>query len=165
MLSAIVESAREAETMKVIGSIEEAQSLAGQELGVSDWLAIDQQRVNAFADVTGDHQWIHVDVERAKAESPYKTPIAHGFLTLSLIPALSKDNFRLENAKLAINYGLNKVRFLNAVPVGARIRVRSELADAAAKGDAVDLTVRHTIEIDGADKPAAVAEMIVRAVF
>ena len=115
--------------------------------------------------MTGDHQWIHVDVERAKAESPYKTPIAHGFLTLSLIPALSKDNFRLENAKLAINYGLNKVRFLNAVPVGARIRVRSELADAAAKGDAVDLTVRHTIEIDGADKPAAVAEMIVRAVF
>jgi len=160
-----VEAAREAETMKVIRSIEEAQSLAGQELGVSDWLAIDQQRVNDFADVTGDHQWIHVDVERAKAESPYKTPIAHGFLTLSLIPALSKDNFRLENAKLAINYGLNKVRFLNAVPVGARIRVRSELADAAAKGDAVDLTVRHTIEIDGADKPAAVAEMIVRAVF
>jgi acyl dehydratase len=160
-----VEAAREAETMKVIRSIEEAQALAGHELGVSDWLAIDQQRVNDFADVTGDHQWIHVDVERAKAESPYKTPIAHGFLTLSLIPALSKSNFRLENAKLAINYGLNKVRFLNAVPVGASIRLRSELADAAAKGDAVDLTITHTIEIDGADKPAAVAEMIVRAVF
>jgi acyl dehydratase len=143
--------------MKVIRSIEEAQALAGHELGVSDWLAIDQQRVNDFADVTGDHQWIHVDVERAKAESPYKTPIAHGFLTLSLIPALSKSNFRLENAKLAINYGLNKVRFLNAVPVGASIRLRSELA--------VDLTIPHTIEIDGADKPAAVAEMIVRAVF
>lgn len=151
--------------MKVISSIEEARSLAGQELGVSEWFSIDQQRVNDFADVTGDHQWIHVDVERAKAESPYKTPIAHGFLTLSLIPALSKDNFRLENAKLGINYGLNKVRFLNAVPVGARIRVRSELADATAKGDAVDLTVKHTVEIEGMDKPAAVAEMIVRAVF
>ena len=151
--------------MKVIKSIDEAQALAGQELGVSDWLAIDQQRVNDFADVTGDHQWIHVDVERAKAESPYKTPIAHGFLTLSLIPVLSKGNFRLENAKLAINYGLNKVRFLNAVPVGARIRLRSELAEANAKGDAVDMTVKHTIEIEGSDKPAAVAEMIVRAVF
>lgn len=151
--------------MKAISSIEEARSLAGQELGVSDWFPIDQQRVNDFADVTGDHQWIHVDVERAKAESPYKTPIAHGFLTLSLIPALSKDNFRLENAKLGINYGLNKVRFLNAVPVGARIRVRSELADATAKGEAVDLTVKHTVEIEGMDKPAAVAEMIVRAVF
>ncbi len=151
--------------MKVISSIEEARSLTGQELGVSDWFLIDQHRVNDFADVTGDHQWIHVDVERAKAESPYKTPIAHGFLTLSLIPALSKDNFRLENAKLGINYGLNKVRFLNAVPVGARIRVRSELADATAKGEAVDLTVKHTVEIEGMDKPAAVAEMIVRAVF
>lgn len=151
--------------MQVISSIDDAQALVGSELGVSDWLTIDQQRINDFADVTGDHQWIHVDVERAKTQSPYKTPIAHGFLTLSLVPALSKDNFRVENAKLAINYGLNKVRFLNAVPVDSRIRVRSELADAAAKGDAVDLTVKHTIEIDGADKPAAVAEMIVRVVF
>jgi acyl dehydratase len=153
--------------MQLIGSIEEAQSLVGQELGVSDWMTIDQQRVNDFADVTGDHQWIHVDVERAKKESPYRTPIAHGFLTLSLIPALSKDNFRLENAKLAINYGLNKVRFLSAVPVGSRVRTRSELIDVAVKPEsgAADLTVRHTIEMDGSDKPAAVAEMIVRAVF
>ena len=96
---------------------------------------------------------------------PFGAPIAHGFLTLSLVPALSKDNFRVENAKLAINYGLNKVRFLNAVPVGSRIRVRSELADLAVKDTAADLTVKHTIEIDGADKPAAVAEMIVRIVF
>ena len=151
--------------MQVITSIDDAQALVGSELGVSDWLTIDQQRINDFADVTGDHQWIHVDVERAKSQSPYKTPIAHGFLTLSLVPALSKDNFRVENAKLAINYGLNKVRFLNAVPVDSRIRVRSELADATAKGDAVDLTVKHTIEIDGADKPAAVADMIVRVIF
>lgn len=151
--------------MQVITSIDDAQALVGSELGVSDWLEIGQQRVNDFADVTGDHQWIHVDVERAKAESPYRAPIAHGFLTLSLVPALSKDNFRVENAKLAINYGLNKVRFLNPVPVGSRIRVRSELADVSAKDTAADLTVKHTIEIDGVQKPAAVAEMIVRVVF
>ena len=151
--------------MQVIKSIEDAQALVGQELGVSDWLEIDQKRVNDFAEVTGDHQWIHVDVERAKAESPYKAPIAHGFLTLSLIPALSKDNYRVENAKLGINYGLNKVRFLNAVPVGSRVRARSELIDVKAKDGVADLTVRHTIEIDGVEKPAAVAEMIARIVF
>ena len=152
--------------MKLITSIDDATGLVGSELGVSDWLEIDQKRVNDFADVTGDHQWIHVDVERAKKESPYGAPIAHGFLTLSLIPALSKDNFRVQNAQLVINYGLNKVRFLSAVPVGSRIRVRSELADAVAKdAGTVDLTVRHTIEIDGVEKPAAVAEMIARVLF
>ena len=152
--------------MKLITSIDDATGLVGSELGVSEWVTIDQQRVNDFADVTGDHQWIHVDVERAKAESPYGAPIAHGFLTLSMIPALSKDNFRVQNAKLVINYGLNKVRFLAAVPVGSRIRVRSELADAVSKDEGtVDLTVRHTIEIDGVEKPAAVAEMIARVLF
>jgi acyl dehydratase len=152
--------------MKLITSIDDATGLVGSELGVSEWLEIDQKRVNDFADVTGDHQWIHVDVERAKAESPYGAPIAHGFLTLSMIPALSKDNFRVQNAQLVINYGLNKVRFLSAVPVGSRIRVRSELADAVAKDPTtVDLTVRHTIEIDGVEKPAAVAEMIARVLF
>ena len=152
--------------MKLITSIDDAVSTVGSELGVSDWLAIDQQRINDFADVTGDHQWIHIDVARAKAESPYGAPIAHGFLTLSLIPALSKDNFRVENATLAINYGLNKVRFLSAVPVDSRIRVRSELADATKVDDnTVNLTVRHTVEIDGVEKPAAVAEMIVRVLF
>jgi acyl dehydratase len=152
--------------MKLLSSIDDATGLVGSELGVSEWVTIDQQRVNDFADVTGDHQWIHVDVERAKAESPYGAPIAHGFLTLSMIPALSKDNFRVQNAKLVINYGLNKVRFLAAVPVGSRIRVRSELADAVSKDEGtVDLTVRHTIEIDGSEKPAAVAEMIARVLF
>jgi len=152
--------------MKLITSIDDATGLVGSELGVSEWLEIDQKRVNDFADVTGDQQWIHVDVERAKAESPYGAPIAHGFLTLSMIPALSKDNFRVQNAQLVINYGLNKVRFLSAVPVGSRIRVRSELADAVAKDPTtVDLTVRHTIEIDGVEKPAAVAEMIARVLF
>ncbi len=152
--------------MKVITSIDDAASAVGQELGVSEWLQIDQKRINDFADATGDHQWIHVDVERAKTESPYGAPIAHGFLTLSLIPALSKDNFRLENAKLAVNYGLNKVRFVAAVPVDSRVRVRSELAAADKVDDStVNLTVKHTIEIDGVDKPAAVAEMIVRAIY
>ena len=152
--------------MKVISSVDDAQALVGTELGVGEWLTIDQQRINEFADVTGDHQWIHVDVERAKAESPFGAPIAHGFLTLSLIPALSKDNVRIQNAKLVINYGLNKVRFLNPVAVDRRIRVRSELADVASKdSSAADLTIRHTVEIDGVDKPAAVAEMIARVLF
>jgi acyl dehydratase len=152
--------------MKVITSIDDAVAAVGSELGVSDWQEIDQKRIDEFADVTGDHQWIHIDVERAKTESPYGTTIAHGFLTLSMIPALSKDNFRADNAKMAINYGLNKVRFLAAVPAGGRIRVRSELVDAAKVDEAtVNLTVRHTIELDGSDKPAAVADSIVRIIF
>ncbi|MCB0924132.1 MAG: MaoC family dehydratase [Mycobacterium sp.] len=151
--------------MQLISSVDDAHALVGRELGVGDWVTIDQQRVNDFADVTGDHQWIHVDVDRARKESPYRAPIAHGFLTLSLIPALSKDNFRIQNAQLVINYGLNKVRFLNAVPVGSRIRVRSELVDVKAKDATADLTVRHTVEIDGVEKPAAVAEMIARVLF
>ena len=152
--------------MQVITSIENAQALVGQELGVSDWFVIDQQRVNDFADATGDHQWIHVDVERATTQSPFGGPIAHGFLTLSLVPALSKGSFRLENAKLAINYGLNKVRFMTPVLVGSSIRVRSVLAEATPVDDnTVNLIVKHTIEIDGVTKPAVVAEMILRAVY
>jgi acyl dehydratase len=152
--------------MKVITSIDDAVATVGQELGVSDWKEIDQKRIDAFADVTEDHQWIHIDAERAKTESPYGTTIAHGYLTLSMIPALSKDNMRVENALMAINYGLNKVRFLSAVPSGGRIRVRSELVDAAKVNDnTVNMTVRHTVELDGADKPAAVADTIVRVIF
>jgi acyl dehydratase len=152
--------------MKVITSIDDAVATVGQELGVSDWKEIDQDRINKFADVTEDHQWIHIDVDRARTESPYGTTIAHGFLTLSMIPALSKDNFTVENAKMAINYGLNKVRFLAPVPAGGRIRVRSELADASKVNDStVNLTVLHTIELDGSDKPAAIAESIVRVLF
>lgn len=140
--------------------------MIGDELGVSRWLDIDQDRIDTFADVTGDHQWIHVDVAKAKAESPYGTTIAHGFLTISLIPGLSKDNYIVENTKMGINYGLNKVRFLAPVRAGSRIRVRSELADATPVGDdTVNLTVRHTVEIEGVEKPAAVAELIARYVF
>jgi len=152
--------------VQVIRSVDEAVAMIGKELGVSRWVDIDQARIDAFADVTMDHQWIHVDVEKAKAESPYGATVAHGFLTLSIIPGVSKDNYRVENAKLGINYGLNKARFLSAVTAGSRIRVRSELADATQVGDdTVNLTVRHTVEIDGVDKPAAVAELIARFVW
>lgn len=152
--------------MKTIGSVDDAIATIGAELGVSRWVDIDQERIDAFAEVTMDHQWIHVDVEKAMAESPYGTTIAHGFLTLSLIPGVSKDNYRVENAKMGINYGLNKVRFLSAVKAGSRVRVRSELLDAVKVAeDSVNLTVRHTVEIDGVEKPAAVAELIARFVF
>ena len=139
--------------------------LVGVELGPTSWIEISQERIDAFAGATCDHQWIHVDPERS-ADGPFGTTIAHGFLTLSLIPGVSKDNYRVENAKMGINYGLNKVRFLSAVTAGSRIRVRSELADAAkVADDTVNLTVRHTVEIDGVDKPAAVAELIARFVW
>ena len=152
--------------MRVISSVEEAGEAVGQELGTSNWITIDQERIEAFADATGDHQWIHVDVERARTESPYRTTIAHGFLTLSLIPWLSKDNYRIENAKMGINYGLNKVRFLAPVPTGSRVRLKSELVGAAKVNDTtVDLTVRQTVELDGSEKPAAVAEVIARMIF
>jgi acyl dehydratase len=146
--------------------MDEAVEAVGQLLGVSDWVAIDQGRINAFADATGDHQWIHVDVDRARSESPYRTTIAHGFLTLSLIPVLSKDNYRLDNAKMGINYGLNKVRFLAPVPADTRIRLRSDLVDAKKINETtLDLTVRQTVELDGSEKPAAVAEVIARMIF
>ncbi|MDT5069120.1 MAG: hypothetical protein QOK02_5275 [Mycobacterium sp.] len=152
--------------MRVIASIAEAVDAVGQELGVSGWTAVDQDRIDAFADTTGDRQWIHVDVDRARAESPYGATIAHGFLTLSLIPALSKDNYRFDNAKMGINYGLNRVRFLAPVPAGSRVRVRSDLVDARMVSDTtIDLTVRQTVELDGSDKPAAIAEIIARMVF
>jgi acyl dehydratase len=151
---------------RIISSIEEAIDAVGEEFGVSDWITVDQDRIDAFAGATGDHQWIHVDAERARAESPYGSTIAHGFLTLSLIPALSKANYRVQNAKMGINYGLNRVRFLAPVPAGSRVRVRSELVDARKVDDTtVDLTVGHTVELDGSEKPAAVAEMIARMVF
>ena len=162
----IMDLARGSILMKVITSIDDAVAAVGEELGVSEWQEIDQDRINAFADATGDHQWIHIDAERAKNESPYGTTIAHGFLTLSMIPALTKDNYRVENAKMAINYGSNKVRFIAAVPSGGRIRARSELIDAAKVDDnTVNLTVKNTIELDGSNKPAAIAETIVRVLF
>lgn len=151
--------------MKVIGSIGETTKLVGQELGVSQWKEIDQKRIDEFADVTEDHQWIHVDVDRANAESPYGATIAHGFLSLSLIPGMTKDIYRIEG-KMGINYGLNKVRFLGAVTAGSRIRIRAKLLAAnVVSENTVNLTVQQTIEVEGREKPAAVAEMIARWIF
>lgn len=152
--------------MKAITSIDDAMRLVGHELGVSNWKEIDQIRIDTFADVTEDHQWIHVDADRAASDSPYGATVAHGFLLLSLIPKMSKDTYVVQNTKMGVNYGLNKVRFVTAVTADSRIRIRSELIDAAKVADnVVHLTVRHTIEIDGSDKPAAVADLIARYVF
>ncbi|MCV7154817.1 MaoC family dehydratase [Mycolicibacterium pyrenivorans] len=152
--------------MRVIASIDDAAAAVGTELGVSDFLTVDQPRIDSFAEATGDRQWIHVDPQRAERESPYGTAIAHGLLTLSLIPDLSKQCFVVENARMGINYGFGKVRFIEPVRVGSRLRVRSHLLDASRIDDAtVHLTVRHTVELDASDRPAAVAEMIGRYVF
>jgi acyl dehydratase len=152
--------------VRVIASIADAVAAVGEELGVSEWTTVEQDRVDAFAGATGDDQWIHVDVERARRESPFGAPIAHGFLTLSLIPVLSRQNYRIDNARMGINYGLNRVRFIAPVMVGSRIRLRSLLENAAAVDQStVDLTVRQTVELDGSQRPAAVAELIARMVF
>ena len=152
--------------MRAIASIDDAVAAVGSELGTSDWLLVDQARIDIFAEATGDHQWIHVDAERAKAESPYGATIAHGLLTLSLIPALSKQCFVVENVRMGINYGFNKVRFIAPVVVDSRVRVRSRLADVAKTDEStVHLTVEHTVEIDGSGKPAAIAEMIGRYLY
>lgn len=134
----------------------------GKELGVSDWLTVDQEKINAFADCTGDHQWIHVDVERARRESPFGTTIAHGYLTLSLLPAMqfSVGTFPT-GVKAGLNYGSDKVRFINPVKAGARIRDRITLVGAEDKGGGrVLMTTRHTVEIEGEEKPALVADTL-----
>ncbi|CPV92566.1 MaoC family dehydratase [Mycobacteroides abscessus] len=145
-------------TGKVFNGIEE---ITTGDLGVSDWLLVDQERVNTFADATGDHQWIHVDPERA-ADGPFGGTIAHGLLTLSLLPHFQFELIRVDNISMGINYGYNKVRFINPVRVGARLRARAEVTSVEQKPGAVDVTIVTTVEIDGADKPACVAESISR---
>jgi acyl dehydratase len=135
-------------------------SLAGQEIGVSDWVEITQERINAFADATGDHQWIHVNVEMAKQMMPGGKTIAHGYLTLSLIPWLTGGMLQVEGVTRGINYGSNKVRFTNMVPVGSRLRARQKLLSAEPKGGGLQLTNEVTIEIEGQQRPACVAETI-----
>jgi acyl dehydratase len=132
----------------------------GQEIGVTDWIEIDQDRVNKFADATGDHQWIHIDVERAKKELPTKGTIAHGYLTLSLIPWLGSKIMRMEGVSMGINYGSNKIRFLNMVPVGSKVRGRQKLISAEPKSGGMQLVNEFTIEIEGQSKPACIAETI-----
>lgn len=142
-------------------SLEEFKNYIGKEIGVSEWLQIDQKRVNDFADCTEDHQWIHVDVEKAK-KGPFGTTIAHGYLTLSLLPYFSYSNkVRVGNVKMAVNYGLNKVRFLNPVKVGSRIRNRAVLKEVQDKGPGrVLIVTENTVEIEGEEKPAMVAETL-----
>jgi acyl dehydratase len=146
-----------------INSLEELHSLAGQEVAVSDWFEVTQDRINLFADATGDHQWIHVDVERAKAESPYGTTIAHGFLTLSLLSQLMSETVKINlPIKMGVNYGLNKVRFPSAVPAGSRIRARAVLQTIEEIAGGRQLVWSITVEREDAKKPCCVAEWLVR---
>jgi acyl dehydratase len=134
----------------------------GHELGVSDWFEVTQERINQFADATGDHQWIHVDAARAASESPFKTTIAHGFLTLSLTSSLLRSALQFEGARMAINYGLNRVRFVAPVPSGSRVRGRFVLASVDDAGGAVQAIWRVTVEREGSERPCCVAEWLVR---
>lgn len=142
--------------------LSELQARVGQEIAVSDWLEMTQERINQFAEATEDRQWIHVDPARAAAESPFKTTIAHGFLTLSLISLLLRKTISINGLRMAINYGLNRVRFVSPVPVGARIRGRFVLAAADDAGGAIQATWSITVERGGQQKPCCVAEWLVR---
>jgi len=142
--------------------MDEVRQLQGTEVGVTDWLVISQDRINAFASATEDDQWIHTDPVRAEADSPYGTTIAHGFLTLSMISYLSRNILSVEGVRLRINYGLNKVRFPNAVKAGARIRGRFALQEVADIARGIETTFAVTIEVEGSTKPCCVAEWIVR---
>jgi acyl dehydratase len=145
------------------------KSRVGKEANVGEWFAVDQKRINLFADATEDHQWIHVDPERAKKESPFKDAIAHGFLTLSLLPALSREvagtGAAYPGVKLGVNYGLNKVRFPSPVKVNSRIRTKSVLKEVSEVEGGIQLVREVTIEIEGQAKPACVAETVSRLYF
>ena len=148
--------------MKTFQTIAELTAYVGQEVAVSDWLLITQQQVNLFAEATGDHQWIHVDPEKA-AKGPFGGPIAHGFLTLSLIPKFFESSFDIAQSRMGVNYGLNKVRFTSPVPVGSRLRARMKLlASEQIANDGVQMTWEVTVEREGSDKPVCVAESLVR---
>lgn len=149
--------------MKVYDGVTEFANAEGDVLGTSDWLEIEQARIDQFADATGDHQWIHVDPARA-AEGPFGATIAHGFLTLSLLPPLLNQLYRVDNVRMAVNYGLDKVRFMAPVPVGSRIRLTARVLSVTPLDGAVQATFESTFEVDGSEKPAAVVHSIVRYV-
>jgi acyl dehydratase len=144
-----------------IKQLADLKGLIGQEIAVSDWVTITQERINQFAEATGDHQWIHVDVEKAK-DSPFKSTIAHGFLTLSLLPLFTGECIRMPSVKMGVNYGTNKVRFTNPVPVNSRLRGRFTVKEVEDIPGGMQVTMLATIEIEGKDKPACVAESISR---
>ena len=146
--------------MRVIESIEDAKALEGEEVGLSDWIVIDQHRIDQFAEATADYQWIHVDTERAAKEMPNGKTIAHGYLTLALIPALTGKFVEFKNLERAINFGLNKLRFYSPVPVGAKLRGRATVLQARRRAGALLLTSEVRIEIEGERKPACVAETL-----
>ena len=148
--------------MKTFQNLAELPALVGQEVAVSDWLTVTQEQINLFAQATGDHQWIHVDVEKAKA-GPFGAPIAHGFLTLSLIPKFFETAVRVLNTRMGVNYGLNKVRFTAPVPVGSRLRGRLKLlACDPIENNGVQVTWLVTVEREGSDRPVCIAESVSR---
>lgn len=147
--------------MKKFKDLAEFVSAEGTQLGPTEWLEITQDRVNLFADATDDHQWIHVDPDRA-ADGPFGATIAHGLLTLSLLPHFTHQLYSVDNVAMAINYGYNKVRFITPVRVGAKLRARAEIASVAQLENAVQATLAISVEIEGSEKPAAIAESIVR---
>ncbi|MEU7812838.1 MaoC family dehydratase [Pseudonocardia sp. NPDC049154] len=148
-------------TPRIFASVDELAEAKGESFGPTEWVQIDQERVDRFAEATGDRQWIHVDPERA-ASGPFGGTIAHGFLTLSLLPTLQAQLYTVENVKVGINYGLNKVRFPAPVPVGKRVRLSSTLTDVRKTEGFVESIVTSTLEVEGSDKPACVIESVGR---
>ncbi len=152
--------------MREIASLDALKALVGQDVGTSEWMDISQSDVNQFAQATGDHQWIHTDPERARKESPFGGPVAHGFLTLSLLPALMARTVKVSGVRMGVNYGLNRVRFTAPVPVGAAVRLHARLVSVDAPDPAVaTLTWAVTMEARGVAKPVCVAETLSRLYF
>jgi acyl dehydratase len=147
--------------MRSFETIAELKDLVGQEIGVSDWITVTQERIQLFADATNDHQWIHLDAERAQA-GPFGTTIAHGFLTLSLLPEMAASAFAVSETRMGVNYGLNKVRFPAPVPSGSRLRGRFKLVGYESLEGGAQLTVQVTMEREGSEKPVCIAESIGR---
>jgi acyl dehydratase len=146
--------------IRVFHGIGELAAAKGEHLGYSDWHTVTQTEVDKFAEATGDHQWIHVDVERASS-SPFGGTVAHGYLTLALIPLFAQQIFTVEDVTMSLNYGVDRVRFPAAVPVGSRLRAGVEIVDVAESAQGIRVGYRHTIEIEGSDKPACVANTLV----
>ncbi len=146
--------------MRVFRSLDELSAAVGEEMGPTDWMTITQERVDTFADATGDHQWIHVDRARAAA-GPFGGTIAHGYLTLSLVPLLASELFHVDTMGAALNYGINKVRFPHPVPVGSRVRAKATIAELTDVPAGKQMITRYVVEIEDVDKPACVAETVV----
>ena len=152
-------------TVRVITGLEELQSLVGKQIGISDWFDVTQERVNTFAEATGDRQWIHCDPVRAAAESPYGGTIAHGFYTLSLCIALAESSFKIAGLRMIVNYGVNRVRFPSAVKVGSRVRMTSDLLEIKPAAEGVQAVFKHVIAVEGGSRPACVIESVLRLFF